>query len=113
MIETKINLLSANQGILGSLMIVTSLMISNYIIKALSPSLGSDFFVCFIFSSCGLASSVRMGIQHMAMFGPGLHLFNLDTTSRDPNPISPKKASDWPSLGHMPILDQSLARGCD
>lgn len=50
MIETKINLLSAKQGILGSLMVVMSLMISNYIIKALSPSLDSDFFVFASFS---------------------------------------------------------------
>lgn len=31
-------------------MVVMSLVISNYIIKALSPSLGSDFFVFASFS---------------------------------------------------------------
>lgn len=45
----------------------------------------------------------------MAMFSPGLHAFNLETTPGIP--FSPKKASDWPSLDHMPILNQSLARG--
>lgn len=50
MIETKLDLLSARKGILGSLMVVMSLMISNYIIRALSPALGSAFFVFVSFS---------------------------------------------------------------
>lgn len=44
----------------------------------------------------------------MAMFGPDLHAVDLATTPGIP--FIPKKASDWPSLGHMPILNQSLVR---
>ena len=64
---------------------VISLMTSNDIIRlSLHLSVLPFLCVCFIFSSCGLASSVGQGVQCMAMVGSGLYPSNLETPSRDP-----------------------------
>lgn len=60
----------------------------------------------------GSASPVGGGMQCAAACAPGAHPFNLETTSGE-IPLSPKGASHWPSVGHVLILDQSLARGWD
>lgn len=63
MIETKFNLLSTRKGIMGRLALVISLMVSDDIIRALSPFLSSALLVfASFFSSCGLVSSVRRGV---------------------------------------------------